>query len=90
MRSRVDLEPRALGVVVDSERITATLSDGRILSVPLWWSWRLERATPTQRANYRLIGDGEGFRWPDVDEDISVEGMLRGTPALRPAGVQVP
>jgi hypothetical protein len=85
MHTAVDREPRALRVVVDSERITATLADGRVIGVPLWWSWRLERATPEQRANYRILGDGEGFHWPDVDEDISVEGMLRGTPAPRPA-----
>jgi len=51
---------------------------------PLAWSWRLSEATPAQRANYRLTGTGQGVHWPDIDEDISVEGMLHGTPAPRP------
>jgi hypothetical protein len=85
MSTAADLEPRAVRVEVTADRITATLADGRVISVPLWWSWRLEAATPAERANYRILGDGEGFHWPDVDEDISVEGMLRGTPAPRPS-----
>jgi hypothetical protein len=52
--------------------------DGRVISVPLAWSWRLSDATPQQRANFRLIGTGQGIHWPDVDEDISVDGMLYG------------
>jgi hypothetical protein len=55
-----------------------------VISVPLAWSWRLSDATPAQRANWQLIGDGHGVHWPDVDEDISAEGMLNGTPARRP------
>jgi hypothetical protein len=58
--------------------------DGRIISVPLAWSWRLSEATPAQRANFRLIGTGQGGHWPEVDEDISVEGLFHGTPARRP------
>lgn len=83
MRTAAAGNARGLDVVVTDERITATLTDGRVISVPLSWSWRLERATPAERANYRLIGDGIGFHWPDVDEDISVDGMLSGTPAPR-------
>jgi len=60
------------------------LVDGRAISVPLAWSWRLSDATPAQRANWRLIGGGHGVHWPDVDEDISAEGMLNGTPAPHP------
>jgi hypothetical protein len=71
-------------VAVTDECITAYLDDGRIVSVPLWWSWRLEGATPAQRANWEIIGDGYGFHWPDVDEDLSVEGMVLGSPAPRP------
>jgi hypothetical protein len=52
--------------------------------VPLAWSWRLAEATPEQREHYEIIGDGTGVHWPDIDEDISVEGMLAGTPARRP------
>ncbi|OFW14930.1 MAG: hypothetical protein A3F69_03765 [Acidobacteria bacterium RIFCSPLOWO2_12_FULL_66_10] len=66
------------------ETITAHLVDGRVISVPLAWSWRLSDATRAQRANYQLIGDGLGVHWPDIDEDLSVEGMLHGIPAHRP------
>ncbi len=58
--------------------------DGRTISVPLAWSWRLSEATPEQRANVRIIGNGQGAHWPDVDEDISAQGMLVGVPAPRP------
>lgn len=68
---------------VTDDTITAYLTDGRTSSVPLVWSWRLSEATPEQRANYEIIGDGEGIHWPDVDEDISSEGMYYGIPARR-------
>ncbi len=71
-------------IVVDDRNIIATLADGRIISVPLWWSWRLEDATPQQRMNFEIIGNGEGVHWPDIDEDISAQGMLTGSPARRP------
>jgi secreted protein with Ig-like and vWFA domain len=75
---------RVTSVLVADEAITAELLDGRSISVPLAWSWRLSEATPEQRANWRLIGSGQGIHWPDVDEDISVRGMLDGVPAHRP------
>jgi hypothetical protein len=75
-------------VEVTDETITAHLADGRVISVPLAWSWRLSDATPAQRANWELIGDGIGVHWPDVDEDISAEGMLIGVPAPRPRTAQ--
>jgi hypothetical protein len=56
----------------------------RTISVPLAWSWRLSDATSEQRAHYEIFGEGTGIRWPDIDEDISVRGMLDGTPARRP------
>lgn len=56
---------------------------GRVISVPLAWSWRLSDATPAQRANWELIANGHGVHWPDIDEDISAEGMLAGIPARR-------
>jgi hypothetical protein len=65
-------------VDVSDETITARLVDGRVISVPLAWSWRLSEATPAQRANWHLIGNGHGVHWPDFDEDISAEGMLGG------------
>jgi len=69
---------------VNDETITAHLADGRVISVPLAWSWRLAAASPAQRARYEIIGDGQGVHWPDVDEDISAEGMLTGAPARPP------
>jgi hypothetical protein len=77
-------DARIKSVEVSDKMITARLADGRIISVPLSWSWRLAAATPAQRANYELIGGGQGVHWPDVDEDISVDGMLRGEPARPP------
>ncbi|RMF02959.1 MAG: DUF2442 domain-containing protein [Chloroflexi bacterium] len=77
-------ESRIKDVRVTEDTITANLVDGRTISVPLVWSWRLAEATPEQRANYEIIGDGQGVHWPDIDEDISAEGMLHGTPAPRP------
>lgn len=71
-------------VNVTEDTITAYLVDGRTISVPLAWSWRLSEATPNQREHYEIIGDGQGIHWPDIDEDISAEGMLFGTPSPRP------
>ena len=69
---------------MSEDTITAYLIDGRVISVPLAWSWRLSEATPEQRAHYEIIGDGQGIHWPEIDEDISAEGMLYGVPAQRP------
>ena len=82
-------EPRILSVNVTHEAIVAHLADGRVVSVPLGWSWRLTDATPEQRTHWEIIGDGQGVHWPDVDEDISVEGMLRGVPAKRPSRTEM-
>jgi hypothetical protein len=79
-------EVRIKDITVTEDAITAELMDGRTISVPLVWSWRLSEATPKQRANWEIIGDGHGVRWPDIDEDISAEGMLYGIPARRPRG----
>ena len=84
MSTAVSVESRISSVEVTDEAITARLVDGRVISVPLAWSWRLSEATPAQRRNWKLIGDGHGVHWPDVDEDISAEGMLNGIPAHRP------
>ncbi len=78
------VEPRLLSVQVTDDEIIAHLVDGRTISVPLVWSWRLTEATPEQRQNFEILGDGQGIHWPDVDEDISVDGMLYGSPARRP------
>ena len=74
-------DARIKSIDVSEEMITARLKDGRIISVPLAWSWRLSAATPAQRANYEIIGDVQGVHWPEIDEDISAAGMLGGDPA---------
>jgi len=76
-------EARIKDISVTKDAIIAQLMDGRTISVPLAWSWRLLEATPKQRANWEIIGDGQGVHWPDIDEDISAEGMLYGIPAPR-------
>ena len=79
-----EIEPRLLDIQVTEDEIIAHLLDGRTISVPLAWSWRLSEASPEQRQNFEIIGDGQGIHWPDIDEDISVQGMLGGLPARRP------
>jgi len=74
-------DPRIQQVRVTKDRIIVDLLDGRVVSVPLAWSWRLSEATPAQRGNFRLIGSGQGIHCPELDEDISVEGLFHGTPA---------
>lgn len=88
MNTVASTEPRTQDVRVTADEIIAHLVDGRVISVPLAWSWRLSEATPKQRAHFRLIGSGQGVHWPDVDEDISVEGMLHGAPAHRPRSIR--
>ena len=74
--SAVRMDPTAVDVSV-SDVLHVVLADGRELSAPLVWFPRLLDATPTQRTRWRLIGRGEGIHWPDVDEDVSVLGLLR-------------
>jgi len=75
------LDPRAVGVVVDDDELTVDLADRRRVTVPLVWFPRLLHASPAQRRNWRFIGDGQGIHWPDVDEDLSVDGLLLGAPS---------
>ena len=84
MSTAVKVDARVKHAIVTNDLITFHLVDGRVISVPLAWSWRLSDATPAQRNNYEIIGDGQGVHWPDVDEDLSVEGMFNGVPARRP------
>jgi hypothetical protein len=85
MNTAVEIsEPRLTSIDISDSEITAFLTDGRRISVPLAWSWRLSDATLEQRQHYEIIGDGQGVHWPDVDEDISIEGMLYSIPARRP------
>jgi hypothetical protein len=85
MSTVVSAEARIQDVAVTEDTIFAQLLDGRTISVPLAWSWRLSEASPEQRSRFEIIGSGSGIRWPEIDEDISVEGMLHGIPARKPA-----
>lgn len=79
---KAEIQPvSAHQVTVTEETLTAELSDGRTISVPLVWYPRLVHATPEERSNWRLIGNGEGIHWPDLDEDISVENIILGKPS---------
>ena len=70
--------PRAQNVAVNDDSLTVDLVDGRTVSVPVTWYPRLSHGTPSERDNWRLIGQGEGIHWPDLDEDISTEDLLGG------------
>src|SRR5882762_2782004 len=77
-RPRQGSGPSAAYVVVTEAAMTVTLRDGRTLSVPLAWYPRLVHGTPAERNHWELIGRGVGIHWPDLDEDISVEGLIAG------------
>jgi hypothetical protein len=79
--STLETTARAREVVVNDTELIVRLKDGRSVSAPLTWFPRLLKATPEQRANFELLGDGEGIHWPDADEDLSVAGILRGVRA---------
>jgi len=78
--SSVEIRPKAREVSIDEDELTVLLADGRKISVPLAWFPRLLHATEDQRRNLELLGDGEGIHWPEIDEDLSVAGLLRATP----------
>ena len=70
------LRPAAVDVVFDDGSLHVILADGREISAPLEWFPRLREASAEQRGNWRMIGDGEGIHWSDLDEDVSVAGLL--------------
>ena len=76
--SAIEIAPRAIGVAVTDDTLTVDLEDGRSISVPIGWYPRLAYGTPEERANFELSGAGRGIHWPDLDEDISVEGLILG------------
>lgn len=78
--------PRALSVSCSDDELRVSLTDGRWLSVPLAWFPRLAHASAAERADYELLGDGEGIHWPRVDEDVSVMGLLAGQPSIEFGG----
>jgi hypothetical protein len=73
----IEVEPLATGVKVTSDSLSVELADGREVTVPLMWFPRLLSANKIQRENWRMIGGGVGIHWEDVDEDISVETLMR-------------
>jgi hypothetical protein len=75
----IRFDATAIDVQTDDTLLHVVLADGREISVPLEWFPRLRDASPEQRGHWRFIGRGQGIHWPDVDEDISVEGLLRRT-----------
>ncbi len=79
--SATEITARADDVAVTDAELTVSLTDGRTISVPLAWFPRLMDGSADQRARWELLGDGQGIHWPDLDEDLSVVGLLRGTRA---------
>lgn len=88
MNTVINIEARIQKIVINEDTIKARLEDGRTISVPLAWSWRLSEATKKQRENYEIFGDGIGVHWPDIDEDLSADGMLFGIPAQPPKKIK--
>ena len=74
----VEIHPLAQDVVFTDDDLIVSLIDGRKATVPLVWFPRLAKSTKSQLENYKLLGDGEGIHWPEIDEDLSVAGLLRG------------
>jgi hypothetical protein len=80
----VRADERVTDVKFGKDTLRVDLRDGRTITVPLTWYPRLLNATLKQRKNWQVAGGGYGIHWPDIDEDLSTEGLLRGAPAPRP------
>ena len=76
-------DERVLDVQFTDDAFSVSLRDGRVITVPLVWYPRLLDATDAQRKNWKIAGGGYGIHWPEIDEDLSTEGLLRGAPAPR-------
>lgn len=76
-----DFTALAVDVIVTDELLSVELADGRVVAAPLSWFPRLSHATPAERETWRLIARGRGIHWPDIDEDISVAGLIAGKPS---------
>jgi len=74
--------PRACSVNCTDQELIVFLADGRNISVPIVWFPRLAKADAQQRADFEILGDGEGIHWPQIDEDISVFGLIAGKPSI--------
>jgi hypothetical protein len=81
----IKTDERVSHVSFDADRLIVDLMDGRTIAVPLAWYPRLFEATVDQRANWEIAGAGYGIHWPQIDEDLSVEGLLTGIPTARAA-----
>ena len=79
-RTEIRLAP-AQHVTVTEDSLIVDLTDGRTISVPIVWYPRLVHGTMEERNNWELLGGGEGIHWPDIDEDLSVEGLIAGRPS---------
>jgi len=90
--STSDIKPgeRVKDVRFREDTLSVDLADGRTITVPLAWYPRLLHATPEQQANWQVCGGGYGIHWPDIDEDLSTEGLLRGAPAPRRSALVAP
>ena len=78
----IQIDDRIQNIIVTDDILTVDLMDGRAISVPLLWFPKLHTATKDQRGKWEICGGGYGIHWPDLDEDLSVEGLLRGVPGL--------
>ncbi len=76
-------DERVVDVSFSTDSLSVTLRDGRVISVPLTWFPRLRHASSEQLGHWKIAGGGYGIHWPDLDEDLSTEGLLRGAPAPR-------
>ncbi|ACL74050.1 DUF2442 domain-containing protein [Thioalkalivibrio sulfidiphilus] len=81
----LNADERVASVEFSEDYLTVSLKDGRRISVPVEWYPRLAHATARQRNNWKICGGGYGIHWPDLDEDLSTEGLLRGAPSPKAA-----
>ena len=79
--AQTNIDTRVKTVTIDNDRLSVELMDGRAIAVPLIWYPRLANATTEQRLHWIIAGGGYGIHWPDIDEDLSTEGLLHGAPA---------
>ena len=78
----IETDTRVEDVRIESDALVVSLKDGRTISAPLAWFPRLLNASSAERANWEIAGGGYGLHWPDLDEDLSTEGLLRGAPSV--------
>ena len=82
-------EIRAIDVRIEEEMFYVALEDGREIGVPYSWYWRLGKAKPEERSNWRFISGGYGIHWEDIDEDISIAGILKGNKNPEPPEAKI-